>query len=432
MLLNLFGTDDFQLSMSAATIRAVLILGLTALLAGACRPVLRPPPAPTTALIRLEAPPPLADDGDRAALADAVRASLAYYARLPADRGVVFGSESVRVAEVTSSLEALVTVLASDPSWDALAAEIRRRFVVYRATAPAGVLFTGYYLPVVQARATQEGDFRFPVLGRPPDLVTIALDEFACDCTATPQLVGRVGDGRLVPYFTRAEITAAPSPGTPVLAWVDDPVTLFFLQIQGAGSLLFPDGTRRGVGFAASNGRPYVSIGKLLIDEGRLTPDQASMQGIRRWAAEHPEEREHVLNANPRYVFFRPLDGPAVGSLGVPVTAGRTIATDPALYPPGALAFIRVPAEAAAGAGVAPAAAGTASAVPPLARLVLNQDAGAAIRGPERADIFFGEGAEAEATAGRLKARGELYFLAPRAIDLMPQSGALVRRVISD
>ena len=427
-----FGMNDFPLSMSATAIRAGLTLGLVALLATACRPVLQPPPVPTAALIRVETPPPLADDGDGAALAEAVRASLAYYTRLPADRAVAFGSEHVAVSEMTTALEGLVTFLAGNPSRDALAAELERRFVVYRAAAPAGVLFTGYYLPVVQARATREGDFRFPVFGRPPDLVTAALADFACDCAATAQLVGRVDDGRLVPYFTRAEITSAPRPGTAVLAWVDDPVALFFLQIQGTGSLALPDGTRRRVGFAASNGHPYVSIGKLLIDEGHLTPDQASMQGIQRWVAEHPEERERVLNANPRYVFFRPLDGPAVGSLGVPVTAGRTIATDPMVYPPGALAFIRVPAETPAGTGTASTPPGAGITLHPPARLVLNQDAGVAIRGPERADIFFGEGDEAEAAAGRLKARGELYFLAPRAIDLMPQSSALVRRVISD
>jgi membrane-bound lytic murein transglycosylase A len=418
--------------MIATTTRAGLILGLLALLTAACRPALRPPPAPTAALVRLEAPPPLVDDGNRQDLVEAVRASLAYYARLPPDRTVAFGGERARVAEMTTALEALATLLPSDPPADALAAEIRRRFVVYRAAAPAGVLFTGYYLPVVQARAQREDGFRFPILGRPPDLVTVALDDFACDCAATTQLLGRVDDGRLVPYYTRAEITSAPGPSTPVLAWVDDPVALFFLQIQGAGILALPDGIRRRVGFAASNGRPYVSIGKLLIDEGRLTPDQASMQGIQRWAAEHPEERERVLNANPRYIFLRPLDGPPVGSLGVPVTAGRTIATDPLVYPPGALAFIRIPTEPPAGTGTASATPGTGITVPPLARFVLNQDAGAAIRGPERADVFFGEGDEAEATAGRLKARGELYFLAPRAIDLMPQSDAVVRRALSD
>jgi membrane-bound lytic murein transglycosylase A len=128
------------------------------------------------------------------------------------------------------------------------------------------------------------------------------------------------------------------------------------------------------------------------------------MQGIRRWLAAHPGEEPGVLNANPRFIFFRPLLGPAVGSLAVPVTAGRTIATDPAIYPPGALAYVRIPPDEATGP----------SHNRGLERVVLNQDRGAAIRGPGRADVFFGSGTEAEETAGRTKARGELYFLAPR------------------
>jgi membrane-bound lytic murein transglycosylase A len=163
--------------------------------------------------------------------------------------------------------------------------------------------------------------------------------------------------------------------------------------------LTFPDGSRRTIGFAASNGRPYVSIGRILVDRGAFTADQASMPAIRDWVTAHPGEADTLLHENPRYVFFRELDGPPLGSLGVPVTAGRTIATDPAVFPPGALAFIRVPARGAD---------------PALVRLVLNQDAGAAIRGTGRVDVYFGAGADAEATAGRMRANGELYVLAPR------------------
>ena len=128
------------------------------------------------------------------------------------------------------------------------------------------------------------------------------------------------------------------------------------------------------------------------------------MQGIRRWIAAHPEEEARVLNANPRFIFFRVLHGQPVGSLAVPLTAGRTIATDPAVYPPGALAYVRVPPNDAGGPGRDRG----------LDRLVLNQDRGAAIRGPGRVDVFFGAGSDAEEVAGRTKTRGDLYFLAPR------------------
>ena len=145
-----------------------------------------------------------------------------------------------------------------------------------------------------------------------------------------------------------------------------------------------------------------MSIGKLLVAEERLSLDDASTEGIRRWILAHPEERDRVLNANPRYVFFRPLTDEPIGSLGVPVTGGRTIATDPRVYPEGLLAFAHIPPTADAPDDA-------------LSRLVLNQDAGAAIRGAGRVDVFFGEGRNAETRAGRLRTRGELYVLVPRS-----------------
>src|SRR6185436_10324117 len=226
-----------------------------------------------------------------------------------------------------------------------------------------------------------------------------ALGDLGAPCACREQLTGRVARGTLVPYYSRAEIDGGKVAQAPVLAWVEDAVGLFFLQVQGSGVLTFPDGSRRTIGFAASNGLPYVSIGRVLVERGELTLDQASMPGIRRWIETHPGEGDRLLQSNPRYVFFRQLDGPPVGSLGVPVTGGRTIATDPAVFPPGALAFVHVPALGPSGA---------------LSRLVFNQDAGAAIRGNGRVDVYFGAGPEAENTAGRLRSPGELYFLAPR------------------
>src|SRR5204863_8865553 len=143
-----------------------------------------------------------------------------------------------------------------------------RRFEPY--ATPANVLFTGYYLPTLPARATRDARFRIPVLGRPPDLVTAGLGDLGAPCACREQGVGRVVGGTLVPYWTRADIDAGAGHGAPVLAWIDDPVGLFFLQIQGSGTLTFLDGTRRTIGFAASNGRPYVSIGRVLADRGEL------------------------------------------------------------------------------------------------------------------------------------------------------------------
>jgi membrane-bound lytic murein transglycosylase A len=367
-------------------------------IAAGCRPAVRPTAdAPT--LVRLATIPAFRDDGRRDALSLAVRESLAYYRRLPPERAIVFGRDRYTAADMQRAMATLLAAVDRARDGDALLAELRARFVAYRAAPARDVLFTGYFVPSLVASGTPSERFRYPVLGRPHDLVTVARETIPDPATCGTEIVGRVRDGRLVPYPARADIERGAVPDAPVLAWVADPLELFVLQIQGSGVLAFADGARHTIGFAGSNGRPYVSIGKLLLERGALTPGAASMPDIRRWIDEHPDERRQVLEANPRYVFFRYLDGPPLGSIGVPVTAGRSIATDPSVYPEGAPAVVRI-------AGAAPD--------PPLERLVLNQDAGAAIRGPGRVDVFFGDGAEAEAAAGRMRAHGELYFLAPR------------------
>lgn len=370
---------------------------MAVLITAGCAPLARQPGGVT--LRKVVALPSVADDGPRPALIAAVGESLRYFERLPGDRPIQFGTTTRTAGAMRAALAAFADYLATNPSSEALAAEIVRRFEIHRAAPPDGVLFTGYYLPSLPARTVRDSEFRTPVLGRPPDLVTAALGDLGAPCACREQVVGRVVRGALSPYPTRAEIETGATSGGPALAWVADPVGLFFLQIQGSGVLTFPDGAERTIGFAASNGRPYVSIGKLLVDRGELPLERASMAGIRDWIARHPAEGARLLHENPRYVFFRQLDGAPVGSLGVPVTPGRTIATDPAVFPPGALAFVHVPATGASR---------------PLSRLVLNQDTGAAIRGPGRVDVYFGAGSEAEATAGSLRSPGELYFLAPR------------------
>jgi membrane-bound lytic murein transglycosylase A len=360
--------DIFSLSTRARR-GALLALALAMLGSAACAPLLGTTAAP---LRRLTTPPSLRDDGDRASLAAAAGESLRYFERLPPDRVVSFGPSERTAAEMRTAMTGLLAFLATDPSPEMLGSELARRFEVYRARAPSGVLFTGYYLPTLAASPTRSGQFRIPVLGRPADLVTVALGDLGAPCACREQLVGRVVRGALVPYFSRTEIDGGAVGGAPVLAWVEDAVGLFFLQIQGSGVLMFPDGSCRTIGFAASNGHPYVSIGRTLVERGALTLDQASMQGIRRWIETHPDQGDRLLQANPRYVFFRALDGPPVGSLGAAVTPGRTIATDPGVFPPGALGFVHVPA-------LGPSRA--------LSRFVLNQDAGAAIRGPGRVDV---------------------------------------------
>lgn len=275
---------------------------------------------------------------------------------------------------------------------------MRKRFVFYRSAGrQGGALFTGYYEPVLNGRRRREGAFVYPLYRRPDDLVEIRLGDFVEDGSGIT-VYGRVAGGKLAPYYTRREID-----GDRVLdhrgleiAWVDDPVALYFLHVQGSGILRLEDDTLLRVGFAGSNGKPYTSIGRLLATTGALGATPATAPAIQAFLRAHPESREEILARNERYVFFREaVDGPT-GRLGVKLTPGRSIAVDASLYPLGALAYI--------------ATAGP----PPIRRLVLAQDTGAAIAGPGRVDVFFGSGEAAGLKAGSMSARGELFFLAPR------------------
>jgi membrane-bound lytic murein transglycosylase A len=221
-------------------------------------------------------------------------------------------------------------------------------------------------------------------------------------------MVGRVEGRKLVPYADRNAIDFGReyNPSSPVLGFVADPVDLFFLHVQGSGTLIFDDGCRIRAGYALTNGRPYRSIGKLLIDEGLVPREQMSMQAIRAYLSEHPEDLERVLSYNPSYVFFRPLaavDGP-LGCYGVPVTAGRSIATDRGLFPAPVVAWIE---------GTIPDVEGARE---PFARFAVNQDTGGAIQGPGRVDLFIGAGETAGEIAGRMQDEGRLYLLLPRSI----------------
>jgi membrane-bound lytic murein transglycosylase A len=215
------------------------------------------------------------------------------------------------------------------------------------------------------------------------------------------RLRGRVDGRRLVPYYSRAEIDARGDFPAPVIAWSADPVELFFLQIQGSGQVRLEDGERIRVGYADQNGHPYRSLGRYLVERGELVLEQASMQGIKAWAAANPQKLQEALNQNPSYVFFRelpPTDGP-IGALGVPLHAQASLAVDRRFVPLGAPVYL-------------------ATTFPlseePLERLMAAHDTGGAIRGVVRADFFWGTGEEAGAQAGRMRQEGRLWLLWPR------------------
>jgi membrane-bound lytic murein transglycosylase A len=311
---------------------------------------------------------------------------------------LAFGKERVPVARVREGLAAFLALLKTRTE---LRPALARDFVVYRVTAP--VLFTGYYEPVLAGSLVRTARYRYPLYRRPDDLAEVNNVSTSSPEPAGEKLYGRMVDGQLLPYFSRAEIDGQGvlSGKRYELLWVDDPVARFFLHIQGSGQVRLPDGRRLRVGYAGTNGKPYRSIGKLLLDQGKLGPGEASAPAIRRYLYAHPDEQDAVFFHNQRYVFFQfTPDGPR-GSLGALLTPGRSLAVDPQIYPPGALGFIRSRRPIVGRQGQVT--------WQEFSRFVSLQDSGAAISGWGRADLFWGSGPEAE--AGYMAREGEFYLL---------------------
>jgi membrane-bound lytic murein transglycosylase A len=333
--------------------------------------------------------PSLLDDGDHDSLRTAVAQSLGWLDRQPPGRWLTFGARRVSTADYATGLRRLLMLLAGNPPPEVLEERVLAEFDVLQSVGrdDGAVLLTGYHEPVIDASDRPTTQYSVPILGVPADFP-----------------VGWRGPR----YLSRAEIEAGRL-GTAArpLAWARDPIDVFFMEVEGSGTLRYPDGREVRVGPAATNGHPYRSIGRLLIDEGRLTEESVSMDAIRTWLIENPAERSRVLRHNQSVVFFRRLDGPPLGSLGVPLTPARSIATDARLFPPSGLAFVRTERPRRLPDG----RVGWS----PVSRFVLNQDTGGAIRGPGRVDVFWGRGADADLAASEMKQLGELYFLVPKA-----------------
>lgn len=398
--------------MNPRCIRLVL-LAACVLIAGCPRPSATPPRPPVTKPEQalLEPVPPLLglrDDGEPAALRAAITESLSWLRTRPTEERFVFGPREATAAELRAALERLHSRLPDGLSPEELTARVLEEFEPLESAGgeDGQVLFTGYYEPTIEASLTRTEEYATPIYGPPRDLIEVPLEPFAQRFKAE-RVFGRLEGRRLVPYWTRSEIRGGKLSGQGLeLAWAKDPVALFFMEVQGSGRLRLPDGSERRIGYAGANGRPYRSIGSLLIQEGAIPREAMSMQALRAWLAANPLQRDRVLNFNESYVFFRFLESAAVGSLGRPVTPGRSIATDARLFPRGALAFISTERPE-------PLPDGTMT-WKPLSRFVLNQDTGGAIKGAGRVDVFWGQGPEAELAAGMMKQQGRLIFFVPR------------------
>ncbi|MEX2642439.1 MAG: MltA domain-containing protein [Acetobacterales bacterium] len=386
--------------------RTTIRLIVAAILAGAAACA---PETPTETPTSLKLAPAAFDDlrgweaGGQAGAVLALQRTCRRFATLPSARQVGPDGMAGTVADWAPACAAADAVPAGD---DAAARRyFETWFAPFSATAEgqAEGLFTGYYEPLLHGTLRRDARHTVPVYRRPEELVLVDLGRFR-ESLRGERIAGKVVDGRLQPYATRAEIDAGALRGRGLeLAWVEDPVAVFFLHIQGSGQIALEEGGRLRVSYDGHNGHPYVAIGRTLVAQGALDKDDVSLQTIRAWLRANPEEGRSVMAGNPSFIFFRKLEGDGpVGALGVPLTPGHSLAVDRTFMPLGAPVWLD------ANDPLDPQVR--------LRRLMVAQDTGGAIRGPVRGDVFWGAGDDAEERAGRMKSSGRYWLLLPKAV----------------
>jgi len=377
---------------------------IAALMLAACQvapPIAPPPPAPRVVFTQVDfaALPGWRDD----------RIEAAWPAFLVGCRALVAASSTQPIWQTPCARATAID--GNDGA--AVRAYFEGNFSVYKIGAADGAdtgLVTGYYEPLLAGSRSANARFRTPLYAVPDDLLTVDLGSLYPELK-DKRVRGRLDGKRVVPYWARADIErgSAPLDGK-AIAFVAEPVDAFFLQIQGSGRIKLDDGSVMRVGYADQNGHPFRSIARVLIERGDLTPERASKQAIEAWGRAHSDALPALLDENPSYVFFREIappspgsldaaiDGP-IGSLGVPLLAERTIAVDARFVPLGAPIFL---------------ATTHPLSTRPLERLTMAQDTGGAIRGPVRADFFWGFGDAAGREAGRMRQQGRMWLIWPK------------------
>ncbi len=346
--------------------------------------------------------PHFTDDLQLQGLQATLDQSLAYLRSVPASTCYNLAGTSLPVQRLIESILFFQKLLEAAPTPEQLNQQIQNAYSVYRLdNRPSGktrrMLITGYYQPIFKGSLERKPPYIHPLYGVPGDLAI-------CKSGGKKPTIGRMQDGGIVPFWTRKEIETGNLLRGQEIGWLQDPFDAFTLHVQGSGMLQLTDGTVLGVHYAQSNGREYRSIGKYLVDTGRMQLAEVNMDSLRKYLVDHPEEREMILHQNDSFIFFHlSQPGPAIGSLGRPLTAGRSIATDQLWYPPGALVFLdsRRPVMAD----------GQVVEWKKMQRFVSVQDTGSALTGPGRVDVFWGSGEPAGKEAGRMKEDGNVFLL---------------------
>ncbi len=331
------------------------------------------------------------ENGDKQALLTAINNSLKYInSSSAANAYSKYPVKGVTRDKVRQSLIRFRELLLNSSSATEFKAAIQREFTFYRAVGTDNlgtVHFTGYFEPVYQASRTPNDEYRYPLYRKPNNFYRVS-------SFTRSQIEGK--DGLL---GNKSPVTGQE------IVWLKDRLEAFLIHVQGSARLKLIDGTTMSVGYDGHTNHRYVSIGRELINDGKVEEEGLSLPKVMAYFQENPQELDEYLSRNHRFIFFRPTNGaPPLGNLGFPVTANRSIATDKSIMPPGALALIH-------------------ASIPPLnqpllegnqslvSRYVLDQDTGSAIKGPGRVDIFMGTGQLAGDRAGIMNSNGQLYYL---------------------
>jgi membrane-bound lytic murein transglycosylase A len=352
--------------------------------------------------------PVLEDDLDQQGLEQAVLQSLTYLRNRLGGNNYGLGSREISHDEILESLTLFLEIIKTNPDKESRSKQIKTHFNLYRTVQnkePLPLLVTGYYEPTLQGSRSPSPRFRYPVYRLPDDLLFIDLGNFSKKYQGQ-KMTARIEANQVIPYYSRKEIDLEGRLAGKNLEilWVDDLLKLFFLHIQGSGQVLLEDGSLVKLGYHAANGHPYYAIGRELIRKGVVKPEELSLQSIYAYLKDHPEEQGAVLNLNPSYIFFQEVQGGPFGSLGFPLTPGRSVAADYKIFPPASLAWLE---------GWKPQLDNhnQIRSWAPFGRWVCLQDSGGAIKGPSRVDLFWGKGEEAEVAAGHLRHQGTIFIL---------------------
>lgn len=349
------------------------------------------------------APPYLSDDQSFHGFADALRQTIEYLKKSP-NKEMLFGGVRITRGDYATALTELLTAWSSAISEKEQLAYLREHFIFLRSRGALNrdkILLTGYYEPVLNGSRVPTSAFSQPLYGRPPDLLELRLDRFSERFSEESPLRARAAEREVVPYFSREEIDGPQKKlaGQKLeIVWVD-PVDAFFLHIQGSGTIQLPDGEEIFLNYADKNGHRYEAIGKVIKEKtGAKKIAMNDIVSYLRSVSVH--ERDTILFKNPSYVFFRRSNQRATTATGIPAVSGRSIATDPSVFPKGALAFLtfRNPINESH-----------------VSRFVLDHDTGGAIKGAGRVDLFCGRGESAKKMAGPLQdGEAEIFYLYPR------------------